>query len=49
MSDWRALAHRTVEKFTKFGIDLLLDHEALAVDSKAKQVQVRSPDRSNRY
>jgi NADPH-dependent 2,4-dienoyl-CoA reductase/sulfur reductase-like enzyme len=42
VTDWRALAHRTVEEITGRGIDLLLDHKALAIDPQTKQVQVRS-------
>lgn len=48
VTDWRTLAHRTVEEITKHGIDLMLDHKALAIDPQAKQVQVRSSDGNNR-
>lgn len=47
VTDWRTLAHRTVEEITKHGIDLLLDHKALAIDPRAKQVQARSSDGNN--
>ena len=42
VADWRTLAHRTVEEITKHGIDLLLDHKALAIEPRTKQVQARS-------
>ncbi|MFH1985968.1 MAG: FAD-dependent oxidoreductase [Pseudomonadota bacterium] len=48
VADWRTLAHRTAEEITRHGIDLLLDHRALAIDPKTKQVQVRSSDGNNR-
>ena len=48
VADWRTLAHRTAEEIIRHGIDLLLDHRALAIDPKAKQVQVRSSDGNNR-
>jgi NADPH-dependent 2,4-dienoyl-CoA reductase/sulfur reductase-like enzyme len=48
LMDWRTLAHRTVEEITKHGIELLLDHKALTIDPRAKQVQVRSPDGATR-
>lgn len=47
MTDWRTLAHRTVEEITKHGIELLLDHKAIVIDPQAKQVQVRSSDGNN--
>lgn len=47
VKDWRTLAHRTVEEITKHGIDLLLDHKALAIEPQTKQVQVRSSDGNN--
>lgn len=47
VADWRALAHRTVEEITKHGIDLLLDHKALAIEPRTKQVQARSSDGNN--
>ncbi|MFO7713810.1 FAD-dependent oxidoreductase [Desulfosarcina sp.] len=48
VADWRTLAHRTAEEITRHGIDLLLDHRALAIDPQARQVQVRSSDGNNR-
>jgi len=48
VADWRTLAHRTAEEITRHGIDLLLDHKALAIDPRARQVQVRSSDGNNR-
>lgn len=48
VTDWRTLAHRTVEEITKHGIELLLDHKALTIDPRAKQVQVRSSDGATR-
>jgi NADPH-dependent 2,4-dienoyl-CoA reductase/sulfur reductase-like enzyme len=42
VADWRSLAHRTMEEITRHGIDLLLDHKALAIDPQSKQVQVRA-------
>jgi NADPH-dependent 2,4-dienoyl-CoA reductase/sulfur reductase-like enzyme len=47
VADWRTLAHRTVEEITKHGIDLLLDHKALAIEPRTKQVQARSSDGNN--
>jgi len=47
VADWRTLAHRTVEEITKQGIDLLLDHKALAIEPRTKQVQARSSDGNN--
>jgi len=47
VADWRTLAHRTVEEITKRGIDLLLDHKALAIEPRTKQVQARSSDGNN--
>jgi NADPH-dependent 2,4-dienoyl-CoA reductase/sulfur reductase-like enzyme len=48
VTDWRTLAHRTVEEITKHGIDLLLDHKALAIDPQAKEARVRSSDGDDR-
>jgi NADPH-dependent 2,4-dienoyl-CoA reductase/sulfur reductase-like enzyme len=48
VTDWRALAHRTTEEITRHGIDLLLNHRALAIDPQAKRVQVRSADGATR-
>ncbi|MFP4257192.1 MAG: FAD/NAD(P)-binding oxidoreductase, partial [Desulfobacterales bacterium] len=42
VADWRDLAHRTAEEITEQGIRLLLDHEALAVDTQSKKVSVRA-------
>ncbi|RLC11139.1 MAG: CoA-disulfide reductase [Deltaproteobacteria bacterium] len=42
--DWRTLAHRSVEEIEQHGIDLLLEHRALAIDSEVKQMHVRSDD-----
>ena len=47
VADWRTLAHRTVEEITKHGIDLLLDHKALAIEPRTKQVQAHSSDGNN--
>jgi NADPH-dependent 2,4-dienoyl-CoA reductase/sulfur reductase-like enzyme len=47
VADWRTLAHRTVEEITKHGIDLLLDHRAMAIEPRTKQVQARSSDGNN--
>lgn len=47
VADWRTLAHRTVEEITKHGIDLLLDHKAMAIYPRTKQVQARSSDGIN--
>lgn len=49
IADWRTLAHRTVEEITKHGIDLLLDHKALAIEPRTKQVQARSSDGNNHW
>jgi NADPH-dependent 2,4-dienoyl-CoA reductase/sulfur reductase-like enzyme len=48
VTDWRTLAHRTVEEITKHGIDLLLDHQALAIDPRTKLVQVRLSNGNHR-
>ena len=48
VADWHNLAHRTAEEITEHGIHLLLDHEALAIDPKAKQVNVRAAGGSAR-
>jgi NADPH-dependent 2,4-dienoyl-CoA reductase/sulfur reductase-like enzyme len=42
VEDWRTLAHRTSREIEQKGIDLLLDHRALAIDPKAGQVRARS-------
>ena len=38
--DWRNLAHRTAEEITATGINLLLNHRAMTVDSTKKSVKV---------
>src|SRR5215218_7751797 len=38
--DWRDLAHRTIADLDQTGMQLLLDHTALAIDPAAKQVTV---------
>ena len=42
------MAHRTAEEITNHGIDLLLDHKALAIDPQARQVRVHSADGNTR-
>lgn len=42
VADWQALAHRNTRELKRHGIDLLLDHQAMAIDPQARQVQVRS-------
>jgi NADPH-dependent 2,4-dienoyl-CoA reductase/sulfur reductase-like enzyme len=43
VSDWRSLAHRTSADLEAAGLELLLDHTALAIDPAAKQVTVSDP------
>ena len=38
--DWRNLAHRTAEEITQTGINLLLNHRAVTIDSRQKKVKV---------
>ena len=38
--DWRNLAHRTAEEITQTGINLLLNHRAVNIDSQQKKVKV---------
>ena len=42
VADWRDLAYRSAAEIARHGIHLLLNHEALAVDPKAKQVSART-------
>ena len=44
VSDWRSLAHRSSREIEQKGIDLLLDHRALAIDPKAGQVRAQSAE-----
>jgi NADPH-dependent 2,4-dienoyl-CoA reductase/sulfur reductase-like enzyme len=43
VADWRTLAHRSTQELTSHGIDLLLEHRALAVDPGKKRVEVCTP------
>ncbi|AFY55387.1 NAD(FAD)-dependent dehydrogenase [Rivularia sp. PCC 7116] len=38
--DWRNLAHRTAGEITQTGINLLLNHKAVSIDSQQKKVKV---------
>lgn len=44
VAHWRSLAHRSSREIEQQGIDLLLDHRALAIDPKAGQVRARSAE-----
>lgn len=44
VSDWRHLAHRTVEEISREGIQLLLNHTAQAIDPTQKVVTVVDPE-----
>lgn len=44
VSDWRSLAHRTLDDLTAAGIEVRLEHTAQAVDPDAHRVMVRRPD-----
>ncbi len=48
VADWRHLAHRSREEIEENGIGLLLNHRALSIDSKARQVHVQSDDGKTR-
>ena len=40
IKDWRTLAHRTVDDIREHGIDLLLEHQAVAIQADRKQITV---------
>ncbi|MDY6824346.1 MAG: FAD-dependent oxidoreductase [Thermodesulfobacteriota bacterium] len=44
VTDGRTLAHRTVDDIITHGIDLLLNHKAMAIDPDARQVRGRPAD-----
>ncbi|MFP4532972.1 MAG: FAD-dependent oxidoreductase [Desulfobacterales bacterium] len=48
VADWQNLAHRSREEIEENGIGLLLNHRALAIDPKNRQVHVQSEDGKTR-
>jgi NADPH-dependent 2,4-dienoyl-CoA reductase/sulfur reductase-like enzyme len=46
VTDWRALAHRSREELESSGMQLLLDHRAVALDAHAKRLTFSRPDGS---
>ncbi|MDY6904421.1 MAG: FAD-dependent oxidoreductase [Thermodesulfobacteriota bacterium] len=44
VTDWRTLAHRTADDIKKHGIDLMLEHRALAIDPQSRQVRICPAD-----
>lgn len=48
VSDWRNLAHRTIEEITSQGIHLLMEHWAETIDPREKRVTVRDPSGQRR-
>lgn len=44
VGDWRTLAHRSSEEIEKQGIELLLNHRALAIQPESKQVRILSDE-----
>ncbi len=43
VADWRDLAHRTAAEIENEGVELLLEHRAVAIDTSGKSVSVRTP------
>jgi len=47
VTDWRTLAHRTIEEIESAGIHLLLNHRAIRIDSTKKLVTVMVNEQSS--
>lgn len=49
VKDWRNLAHRTAEEITQTGINLLLNHKAVSIDTSQKKVKVINQENQEKW